>query len=72
MDFDIFEKLPCLTNFRVYIPGDAIPPGSTLVFEVELIQTADGPVPPNVFKQIDSDNDGALTHDEVSSQVHRT
>jgi len=45
--------------------GDAIPPDSTLVFEVELVHTADGPVPPNVFKQIDVDKDQQLTHEEV-------
>ena len=45
--------------------GDAIPPDSTLVFEVELVHTTDGPVPPNVFKQIDKDEDQVLTHDEV-------
>lgn len=49
--------------------GDAIPPGSTLIFEVELVHTADGPVPPNVFKQIDTDNDQVLTHDEVSAYL---
>ncbi|KAH3748007.1 uncharacterized protein LOC127848597 [Dreissena polymorpha] len=49
--------------------GDAIPPGSTLVFEVELVHTADGPVPPNVFKQIDVDKDEVLTHDEVSNYL---
>ncbi|XP_045179257.1 uncharacterized protein LOC123538911 [Mercenaria mercenaria] len=49
--------------------GDAIPAGATLVFEVELVHTADGPVPPNVFKQIDKDEDGVLTHDEVSDYL---
>jgi len=52
------------------LPGESIPPDSTLVFEVELIQTADGPVPPNVFKQIDADNDGAITHDEVGCLLY--
>jgi len=37
--------------------GDAIPPDSTLVFEIEHVHTADGPVPPNAFKQIDVDKD---------------
>lgn len=49
--------------------GDAIPPGATLIFEVELVHTADGPVPPNVFKQIDADKDQSLTHDEISAYL---
>ena len=35
--------------------GDMIPPSSTLHFDVELVQVADGEVPPNVFKEIDID-----------------
>lgn len=49
--------------------GDSIPPDATLVFDVELVHTADGPVPPNVFKEIDKDNDQVLTHDEVSDYL---
>ncbi|WAR09922.1 FKB14-like protein [Mya arenaria] len=49
--------------------GDAIPPDSTLIFEVELVHTADGPVPPNVFKQIDVNKDKELSHDEVSDYL---
>ena len=43
-----------------------IPPSSTLHFDVELVQVADGEVPPNVFKEIDIDGDQHLTRDEVS------
>ena len=50
--------------------GDAIPPDSTLVFEVELVHTADGSVPPNVFKQIDVDKDQQLTHEEVLRHIY--
>ncbi|KAL4216923.1 Peptidyl-prolyl cis-trans isomerase fkbp14 [Mactra antiquata] len=49
--------------------GDAIPPDSTLIFDVELVHTTDGPVPPNVFKQIDADNDETLTQEEVSKYL---
>ena len=35
--------------------GDIIPGGATLYFEIELLDTEDGPAPVNVFKQIDLD-----------------
>lgn len=50
-------------------PGDSIPPDSTLIFDVELVQVQDGEVPPNVFKEIDTDGDQHLTRDEVSTQA---
>merc|ERR1712047_139295 len=43
--------------------GDIIPGGATLYFEVELIDTEEGPTPVNVFKQIDIDADNALSRD---------
>lgn len=46
-------------------PQEAIPPKSTLVFEVEILKIEDGPKPVNVFKEIDADNDGKLTRKEV-------
>lgn len=46
--------------------GEAIPPNETLTFDVELVHTAEGPVPPNVFKAIDKDKNQKLTYDEVS------
>ena len=52
-----------LTNL---FPGETIPPDATLTFEVELVQVQDGEVPPNVFKEIDTDNDQHLARDEVS------
>jgi len=49
--------------------GDIIPGGATLYFEVELISTEDGPTPVNVFKQIDTDADSALSRDEIASYL---
>jgi len=49
--------------------GDIIPGGATLYFDVELIAVEEGPTPVNVFKQIDLDNDKALTRDEISSYL---
>merc|ERR1712203_271921 len=46
--------------------GDIIPGGATLYFEVELIDTEEGPTPVNVFKQIDIDADNALSREELS------
>eukprot|EP00088_Acartia_fossae_P051965 TRINITY_DN584_c0_g1_i1.p1 TRINITY_DN584_c0_g1~~TRINITY_DN584_c0_g1_i1.p1 ORF type:complete len:218 (-),score=97.43 TRINITY_DN584_c0_g1_i1:227-880(-) len=49
--------------------GDIIPGGATLFFDVELMNIEEGPTPVNVFKQIDSDGDKALTRDEISSYL---
>jgi len=46
--------------------GDRIPPKSTLVFEVECTGVEDGPVPQNIFKEIDSNNDNQISREEVS------
>ncbi|XP_033761699.1 FK506-binding protein 2-like [Pecten maximus] len=46
--------------------GDKIPPKATLVFDVELEKIEEGPAPQNIFKQIDTDGDNALSQDEVS------
>lgn len=45
---------------------DKIPANSTLIFEVEIVKIEDGPNPVNVFKEIDSDNDGKLSRKEVA------
>merc|ERR1711981_937595 len=37
--------------------GDVIPGGATLVFDIELFDTEEGPAPVNVFKDIDSNVD---------------
>merc|ERR1711942_394507 len=46
--------------------GDIIPGGATLFFDIELLETEEGPQPVNVFKQIDMDNDAALSREELS------
>merc|ERR1712026_143423 len=46
--------------------GEVIPGGATLHFDVELLETEEGPQPVNVFKQIDMDNDAALSREELS------
>lgn len=45
--------------------GDVIPPGATLLFDVELISIGDAPPQVNVFKQIDIDDDAHLSKEEV-------
>merc|ERR1712012_1047871 len=46
--------------------GDVIPGSATLVFDIELIDTEEGPAPVNVFKEIDIDADSALSREELS------
>lgn len=45
--------------------GEKIPPKSTLIFEVELLDVQDGPKPENIFKKIDTDEDNKLSREEV-------
>ncbi|XP_067929531.1 FK506-binding protein 2-like [Watersipora subatra] len=47
--------------------GDAIPPGSTLVFDVELLEIKQAPKQENIFKIIDKDEDKHLSSDELHS-----
>lgn len=49
--------------------GDIIPGGATLYFEIELIDTEDGPAPVNVFRQIDLDSDQQLSREELSGYL---
>lgn len=49
--------------------GDIIPGGATLYFDIELIDTEEGPEPVNVFKQIDLDEDNQLSRDELSGYL---
>ena len=37
-----------------------------MYFDIELLETEEGPQPVNVFKQIDMDNDAALSREELS------
>ncbi|XP_055809518.1 uncharacterized protein LOC129879813 [Solanum dulcamara] len=50
---------------------DKIPAKSTLIFEVECLKVEDGPNPINVFKEIDSDQDGKLSRHEVGEFLKR-
>merc|ERR1719247_1057737 len=46
--------------------GGAIPGGATLNFDVELVGIDDSaPPPPNVFKELDSDEDKKISKDEL-------
>ena len=45
--------------------GDKIPGGATLVFDVELINIADGAPAENIFAKIDSNKDMQLSQEEV-------
>lgn len=46
--------------------GSDIPGGATLNFDVEVVDVSDiAPPGPNLFKEIDTDEDGKLTKDEV-------
>lgn len=49
--------------------GDIIPGGATLYFDVELLDTEEGPVPVNVFKQIDLNEDEMLSREELSGYL---
>ena len=42
-----------------------------LYFNVEVINIEEGPLPVNVFKQIDSDSDNVLSRDEVSNYLQQ-
>ena len=46
-----------------------IPGGSTLHFDIELLDVEEGPQPVNVFKQIDADADNQLSREELSSYL---
>ncbi|TRY67786.1 hypothetical protein TCAL_02929 [Tigriopus californicus] len=49
--------------------GDVIPGGATLYFDVELLETDEGPTPVNVFKQIDLDDDSHISREELSGYL---
>jgi len=51
--------------------GEVIPPGSTLIFETELLKIETAPPVVNVFKEIDADSDSQLSRDEVSSYLKK-
>lgn len=48
--------------------GGDIPGGATLNFDVEVIEIMEGaPPPPNFFSMIDTDEDGALSKEEIEA-----
>jgi len=49
--------------------GDVIPGGATLVFDIELLDTEEGPAPVNVFKEIDSNDDKNIDREELSGYL---
>ena len=49
--------------------GDVIPGGATLVFDIELIDTEEGPAPVNVFKEIDNNGDKNIDREELSGYL---
>jgi len=51
--------------------GNKIPPGATLVFEVECLDVEAGPAPVNVFAEIDENRDGQLSREEVSGYLKK-
>jgi len=53
--------------------GDAIPGGATLNFDVEVVDLSSTPPPqPNLFKEIDTDNDKKLSKEEVDAFFQKT
>ena len=56
--------------------GEAIPPGATLKFEVEVVDipgskqsSASNGIERNIFDECDGDSDGLLTRDEIAAWI---
>jgi len=73
MDMCVGEKrkltIPPKMGYGEKGAGDKIPPGATLLFDVELLKIEDGPKTVNVFKEIDANNDEQLTKEEVADYL---
>merc|ERR1719244_312891 len=73
LDMCIGEKrklvIPASKGYGEAGAGEMIPPNAGLTFEVELTNIEDGEVPPNVFKEIDANEDKLLSQEEVSAYL---
>merc|ERR1719230_1635683 len=52
--------------------GEDIPPGATLNFETELVEIKVAPPEPNLFKEMDKDEDKLLSEDEIAAWFKET
>jgi|EP00908_Phaeocystis_cordata_P008336 FK506-binding protein 14 len=51
--------------------GDVIPGGATLRFDVEVVSVSEPPAQPNLFDELDEDEDGVLTPEEIVVHFRR-
>lgn len=66
--------VPSQYGYGEYPVGDKIPPRALLVFYVELLKIADPSEDsgrPNMFKEIDVNGDGLISHSEVAGYLRR-
>ena len=67
--------VPSQYGYGDFPVGDKIPPRALLVFYVELLRIADPGEDsgrPNMFKEIDVNGDGLISHSEVGRRKNRT
>jgi len=75
LDMCVGEKrkliVPPVLGYGDQGAGEVIPPGSTLVFETELLKIEQAPPVVNVFKEIDANADAQLSREEVSDYLKK-